>query len=124
MRVKRFTGRDRRIPGRTTGSVECVLVFPLSDERYGLRPLGRHAIENIRKFILKHLADRQAIMDGAYFTLYAEMRAATGSLYRSKLVNWQHGEDLDAAFLQASTRWNQIEVEEDYSSYEADLDLP
>ena len=124
MKVKRFTGRDRRTPGRTTGRVECVLAFPLSDERYGLRPFGRHAIENVRKFILKHLAARQAIMEGAYFILYAEMRAATGSLYRSKLVRWQHGEDLDAAFSQASVLWNQIEVEEDYSSYEGEVDLP
>lgn len=124
MKAKRFKERDRQTPGRTTGSVECDLEFPLTEEQYKIRPFGRHAIENIRKFILKHLANRQAVIEGARFTLYAEVRSRTGSLCRSKLVSWRHGEDLDAAFSQATVLWNQIEVEEDYSSYEGDIDLP
>lgn len=124
MKVKRFTGRDRQTPGRTTGSVECDLEFPLTEEQYKLRPFGRHAIENIRKFIRKHLGNRQAVIEGSRFTLYAEVRSPTGHLCRSKLVTWQHGEDIEAAFSRASVLWNQIEVEEDYSCYEGDIDLP
>ena len=123
MKARQLKKRDRQTPGRATGDIECDLLFPATDERYTLRPFGKHGVENAKKFILRHLGDREAVIEGATFTLYAEVRSSTGGLRRLKLVKWQHGDDLERAFAAASERWNQLEIEDDHSSTDVEIDI-
>lgn len=122
MKAQKFLKRDRTTTGRaTSSSVVCQLTFPANDENYELRPINTNrikALKTMRKFVDKHLQKRTLLLDEASFTIYAEVRASSGSLRRKRLARWTFGDDLDLVFKKASQVWENLEPEEDYVSVE------
>lgn len=124
MKVRKFKKRQRRTQGRAAGSLICQMTFPTTDEQFGLRPLTdnpQNAIDNARKFVLHHLRKNAAVLEGASFTLLAEVRASQGGLRRKLLAKWTHGDDVEQVFKVATTQWRLLDFEEDWSAYETEI---
>jgi hypothetical protein len=70
-----------------------------------------HAFRNACRFIRRHLPSDPSALDGAAFTITAEMRAQSGGVRRRVICQWRAGESVDAAFVEAARTWAHLPKE-------------
>ena len=126
MKVRKFIKRERRTAGRATGSILCRFSLPTIGEEYEIRrstPNPARTVDSIRKFIEWHLPKSFDLQIGASFIIQAEIRASGGGLRRKQLAKWKFGEKLDSIFKKAEYEWSLLELEEDWSTTEVEVDI-
>lgn len=124
MKARKFIKRDRRIAGRTTGTLLCHLSLPMLGEKYEWRTLQGNpmqAVRKIRTFVERHLPKHLDLQKDASFVIQVEIRACGGGLRRNRLAKWEFGDELELVFEKASQASATLEPEEDYKSIEVEI---
>lgn len=124
MKARKFLKRERRKPGRATGTILCRLLLPALEQRYDfyITPGSpTRAIETIRKLVNRHLTKDSKLLTDSSFVIEAEIRAANGGMRRKEIATWKFGENLASAYEAASRAWETLDLEEEYSAFEVEI---
>jgi hypothetical protein len=98
--------------GFATGAVQCELSLPASDACIDRRcQRTRHAFEEARQFIRRHLPSAPLALEGATFTITADFRARGGGIRRRVICRWRAGESVTAVLEEGARIWAQIPKE-------------
>ena len=98
-------------PGRATGMLRCRLRLPAIDE-YRELPIAT-ALQAVRRFIDRELKELAAsVVEGASFTISAEMRAPNHGARWRPIRRWTQGSSVDEAFARAAAVIDAIPHEE------------